>query len=223
MDENVVLGSAPGMGPWWGAPPGKELPESEIEEFVESVFYKDEVREDYNYALLIDGVDRTADLERCLEESGYTQPEYGLDPSEMAAMQRAQADATNEWVACARENGYPTLEDVTPTDDGVLPVRLPFSTTEEAFRALLAVCPNWDRERAEAEADGTELPPDWVSAPAPDINFEEPERSDDPAAEAANQDHWNRLHDILWEEASNFWTERNGQLADSASDGDQEE
>jgi hypothetical protein len=214
MDEHVVLGSAPGLGPWWGAPPGKDLPESEVNEFVESVFYKDEVREDYNFALMIDGVDRTADLERCTEESDYTRPEYALDPSEMAAMTRAQADATNEWVACARENGYPALKDVTPTDEGVEPVRLPFSTTEEAFRTLLAACPNWDRELAEAQANGTELPSEWESAPTPDINFEEPERSEDPDEDAVVQAHWDRLHEILWEEASAFWTEWAGQSGD---------
>jgi hypothetical protein len=224
-DENVVLGSAPGMGPWWGAPPGQDLPESAVHEFVESVFLKDEVREDYDYALLIDGVDRVADLKRCLEETEYTKPIGAMEPGEFAVLVRAQADATNDWVACARENGYPALKDVTPTEGGVDAVRLPFSTSEEALRALLVACPNWDREAAEAQAYGGELPSDWESGPQPDINFEEPTHEIGSPEREADSAHWDRLHEILWEESSAFWTEwganqSSGTLPD---DGDQEE
>jgi hypothetical protein len=93
------------------------------------------------YGVVVDGVDRSASFKECRTSIAYTEPWR----SEETGFRRAQvmAEITNTWTACAREEGFPTLPDVTATksDDSWPQVELPIETDPAALRALLAACP----------------------------------------------------------------------------------
>jgi hypothetical protein len=106
-------------------------------------------------ALIVNGVDRTADLRRCLASSGYTEPvvDEVLVAQTQDRMNRLMAGETNDFLACARENGYPTLPDVSapPVEPGGDPIDsapqaaiLPLSMTVDDLRALLEACRPYD-------------------------------------------------------------------------------
>jgi hypothetical protein len=145
------------------------------------------------YWLSVDGVDRSEDFRRCCEESGYIAPESNADPAETLEQIQVAAEATNEWIACASDNGLSNLFNVgvTTVDEGVWPtVELTLKMTLEELRSLLDVCPNFDEEQARRLASGEDLGPDFVAEPDPYIVIELPEDSADNA-------HWKELNDLL--------------------------
>ncbi|MDR3359634.1 MAG: hypothetical protein LBO20_03090 [Bifidobacteriaceae bacterium] len=100
--------------------------------------------------LIIGDDDRTELFVTCLEESGYTQPEYHTDPAEEIKDKQASLEATNKWIACAREHGFPDTADPAPAKADEYQTRpmalLPGDITEPELRALLKECPNFDVE-----------------------------------------------------------------------------
>ncbi|MCL1898397.1 MAG: hypothetical protein FWG16_06205 [Micrococcales bacterium] len=107
------------------------------------------------YLLFIGDKDYSEVFNHCVEETGYTPPvDEPMDPAEELAVKRRNASAGAEWARCARENGFPWISDPDPpVADGMKTwgqVWLPFETTVEELSALLALCPNFDREAQEA-------------------------------------------------------------------------
>jgi hypothetical protein len=161
----------------------------------------------YEYGLEIDGVDHSDTFKACREETGYVSPTGELaDPAEEARARQLVAESTNVWVACARENGYPDMPDVAAGEaDNWLTspsVVIPLDTTPEELRGLLAVCPNFDPERAEAQESG-EATGEVATDFQPVVVAETPPLGDT-AAEAKYQE----LETILGEAEQAFYEER---------------
>ncbi|MDR1294813.1 MAG: hypothetical protein LBK59_07635 [Bifidobacteriaceae bacterium] len=166
------------------------------------------------YGLVVDGVDHTAQYQQCHESSGYVQPEYPRDPAEEAKQRQASVDATNEWIACARENGYPDLADVqvSSTEPDQWPqATLPLSTTADQLRALLEVCPNFDEDQAREMMSGEATTQDWTVQPS--IGFEQPSSDDADSDSDAQFNHLSELVEILYEKQQAFYESQ----ADSGS------
>jgi hypothetical protein len=110
------------------------------------------------YRLWIDGADHSDDLRECHEPTGYAEPEAWADPAANLLMHQTIADATNAWIACARENGLPDLPDLTVTPPGSDPmalppqIGLPLSMTPDFLSTLLAACPPVNPDRLAWEA-----------------------------------------------------------------------
>jgi hypothetical protein len=164
------------------------------------------------YGLVVDGVDHTAAFEKCHTSSGYTQPEYQSDPAEELRMKQQIVDATNPWIACARENGLPDLVDLTASaDQEEWPTaELPSDMTVEELRALLEACPAFDEEQAR-----TQMQPDFDGAnwkPDPSLSIALPPGFDtnewdanDPAIKL-----WEELNTVLYEKQSEFYSSLEG-------------
>ncbi|MDR0432277.1 MAG: hypothetical protein LBH48_03070 [Bifidobacteriaceae bacterium] len=110
-------------------------------------------------ALWVDGVDKSAVWAGCLESSGYTppSPESDTDPGELLRGSQRQADAANDWIRCARENGLENLADVTADDSGMAPgphVVVPLSTPPDLLRSVVAECPTFSEEMLRRTFEG---------------------------------------------------------------------
>jgi hypothetical protein len=94
---------------------------------------------------LIDGgVDKSAALQQCIKESGYFMPAPVFDKREEEVDKVKMADASNEWAACARQNGFPGIKDTGYEVDNwkTRPQALvPGSIEPAQLEALLDVCP----------------------------------------------------------------------------------
>lgn len=163
------------------------------------------------FGLLVDGVDYSADFERCFTESSYSEPDFRLNPAEQERQIQGVLDATNTWIACARENGYPDLSDVAASseDPDYYPnVELPSTITEEALRALLDACPNFDAEAwgemLDAQSTGTMTEANIPTDPA--ISIAQPPESMN--GDAAATERWEKLNEILWEKQAEFYESR---------------
>jgi hypothetical protein len=97
--------------------------------------------------LFIGDADHSPALANCLRQTGYSGPVY---PDETTAeLQRRQrlAEVGADWADCARQNGYPQVDDPGPASaDGPEPaVILPGEITESELAILLAACPAVDQ------------------------------------------------------------------------------
>jgi len=142
--------------------------------------------------LWVDRVDRTSSYVQCLNTTKYDElAAWGvsmqIDPAEI----QRQVDGNNKWTACARENGWPDIQDsVMPLDiqhAGNPVVVLPTTMTEDQLRALLDACPNFDPEKQDMLNDwwathaasssgstgGSEDYPEGY-LPDPNLSFSEP-------------------------------------------------
>jgi hypothetical protein len=111
--------------------------------------------------LLIDGGDYSSVYATCLDSSRYSanvamsdDPIPPMDPADL----RAQVEANNRWASCARDHGWPSVKDsVMPTNltnwEDYPKVSLSQDISDAQLRQLLADCPNFDVERAQANAD----------------------------------------------------------------------
>ena len=127
--------------------------------------------------LFIGDSDYTDIYQSCLSLWPYTYPERD-DPSDELLQKIAVAEATNDWIDCAREHGYPDLVDVragaadsfmtTPT------ALLPTDISDNDLKALLAACPNYDVDSHRAEfSESDPLSAGWTSEIAdPSIGFD---------------------------------------------------
>ncbi|MDR1441105.1 MAG: hypothetical protein LBJ02_01720 [Bifidobacteriaceae bacterium] len=90
--------------------------------------------------------DLAADLGELLEGD--------LEPAHEMAFKQLELDATVKWINCARKNGYPNMKDPGPLVADQYATKptavLPRDITEDAFRALLAACPNFNEQAHEA-------------------------------------------------------------------------
>ena len=109
----------------------------------------------YQPYLVIGETDHTAVFTQCLTQTGYVEQVWrGETQAEELERKMPIAESGTRWAACARENGYPQVKDPDPpVPDGwvTMPlVVLPGTITATDLRALLAQCPNFDLEAAEA-------------------------------------------------------------------------
>ncbi|MDR1633579.1 MAG: hypothetical protein LBS27_01360 [Bifidobacteriaceae bacterium] len=174
--------------------------------------------------LIVGETDYTQAFVKCLDQSDYTGPVYKIDPAEELRQKTLVAEASTEWAKCARENGFPNIKDPDPpkadewaTNPSVL---LPGDITEQALRDLLAVCPNFDAEKAKAldeayaalQGDPSVSEEDWAKIDEefgyvePSIDFDVPGRND-PNAEMdeATQERMQKLREVLWEEQQAYY------------------
>ena len=189
--------------------------------------------------LWIDRVDRTSSYVQCLNSSGYSEAAaWGISTQVDPAQLQQQIDANNQWTACARENGWPDIQDsVMPADiqHASNPVVvLPTTMTEDQLRALLDACPNFDADKQDmlnnwwathaAPAGGStggpeEYPPGYL--PDPNLSFTENPTSVAIPAEAptgdTEEDHLTRLNMILYEAQIMY----NNQMHDQTGNPDQ--
>jgi hypothetical protein len=180
--------------------------------------------------LVMDGIDYSPDWSRCLTESGYTEPEFLVDPAvELAEKQRA-FEGTLEWIKCARQNGYPDMADPLPakvdrfatTPTAVLPV----NTSEAELRALLAQCPAFDEEAFIAQMEAVEALGDHPDGdllqetilanqpPRIEIGFDVPGWDGTTTPIDLPQSEWDRLShldDVIREAQMEAYAERSGQ------------
>jgi hypothetical protein len=162
--------------------------------------------------LFVDGQDHTETWTRCLDTSGYVDPWFTpLDPAAELQTKRRHADATNAWIACAREHGMPELEDVTPVVDGgaTYPrVEIPLTTTPDALRALVEACPHFDEDQAKRRSEpGFDTEND---VPDPTIEVQlPPEPTASTAPNGADQSdearRYSELQAILWDPITQFF------------------
>ncbi|MDR0990122.1 MAG: hypothetical protein LBL92_01965 [Propionibacteriaceae bacterium] len=111
---------------------------------------------DNNAILEVDGVDHTEAWVQCYDTSGYSMTNIltgGILDSQLGVdMMQLMVESSNQWAACARENGFPETKDAVMTtqfDFSQIPTALlPTSMTAEQLEALLQVCPNFDAEQA---------------------------------------------------------------------------
>jgi hypothetical protein len=185
-----VIVFMPGQGGSWAGKSGEFSA-------ADDAFYAEHRNDDY--VLLIDGVDHAATLESCHKESGYTVPGRATTDSEELTEKQEIIDATNPWIACARENGMPNLEYLTAVADewATYPKAvIPLSTTAEELRALLEACPNFDEDMTERsmqpgfnwESDHVRSPTIWI----------------DDAVDPTDP-HYLELYEVLWEKDRDFW------------------
>ncbi|MDR2379640.1 MAG: hypothetical protein LBE08_00430 [Bifidobacteriaceae bacterium] len=176
--------------------------------------------------LIIGETDYTEAFARCLDESGYTQPVYHVDPAQELRDKQLVAQASTEWAECAREHGFPDLKDPDPpvADEYVTypSIILPNDITEEALRALLEACPNFDEEKMRAyDAAVAAMPEDaseddWyklseqynVTSPSIEFDWEAlsaySSETIDPATQA-ELERMNRLSEIIWEKQNAYY------------------
>jgi hypothetical protein len=219
--HEVLFVFANGFG---GAHPGSS---GEINPDVESAFWNDHSSNaaggEIQPALMVDGVDESATWASCLEDSGYTDPQIDQpagDPAEELKAKQQMADATNEWIACARENGLPDLVDVSATADGwttVPEAQIPLSMTPDALRTLLGACPNFDEEQARAMMNPDFDPEaDWHYNPSVTVKLP-PEMSDPgytpDATESDALKRFEALQSVLTERANAFYEENAPDIA----------
>ncbi|MDR1152865.1 MAG: hypothetical protein LBK72_10435 [Bifidobacteriaceae bacterium] len=203
-DGHKVMERVPdtGDGGWVGI--SGEVPVEDQEAFA---------ADNTSYGLVVDGMDRSTDFERCHLESGYTAPQIMADPADELAQKQAQAEATNAWIACAREHGYPDLADVTAVVDNwsTQPTAmLPSDITEQALRTLLAACPSFDVDKAKDafDPDTPSLPgeftPPMIHVPLPG---EAPDgtMAGESAVGDATMEKYTLLNDIILEDNNAFW------------------
>ena len=106
--------------------------------------------------LILDGVDHSQAYGQCLEQTGYDFIEAMGEVRSDPELNVKQVKANNDWAACARDNGFPAIED-TEMPMGAeqpQPVLLPGSITPDQLRALLVECPNFRK-------DTVDQAPDW--------------------------------------------------------------
>jgi len=104
--------------------------------------------------LEIDGINYTDAWSNCFTQTGYSfaavmegimSSPYGQD------LFRLLVDSSNQWAACARNNGFPDTKDaVMPTESDMSEVPaalLAASITEPQLRELLNKCPHFNAEQ----------------------------------------------------------------------------
>ncbi|MDR1187458.1 MAG: hypothetical protein LBK95_08380 [Bifidobacteriaceae bacterium] len=178
--------------------------------------------------LVIGPTDHTEALVKCLEETGYTQPEYVPDAEEELAAKQADLEVTIAWAECARQHGVTEVVDPQPpkadrhmTQPTAL---LPTGITAQQLQSLLEDCPSFDhapfeaRDVAEAELgpDATQEQIDELYATfpiaQPQIGFDAPGFNGDvgvePDPELAAK--LGPLMEMLARPGMEYWAEKEG-------------
>jgi hypothetical protein len=178
------------------------LPQEQIDAFL--------MQTEPAYALNVDGTDHSDAYRACYEQSGYTEPAFQSDPAQVLESKQELAESTNDWIACARENGYPQLADVTPSTilDVWPTAELPLTITPVALRNLLQDCPNFNEQLAWQQLSSEAYDDRWK--PDPSISFALPggpsglsSHPDDPDTVRLRE-----LTAILYEKQELFWRDQ---------------
>jgi hypothetical protein len=179
--------------------------------------------------LIVGLTDHTAALVKCLEATGYTEPDYVRDPEGELAEKRAVLEVTLAWADCARQHGItevidpqpPQADQYTTTPTALLPTDL----TAQRLTALLRECPNFDPSQFEArdvaEAELGEEPSQeeidelYAAFPVaqPQIGFNAPGFDGDARAEPDPElaAKLNPLFDLLTRPSMEYWAAKEGQ------------
>jgi hypothetical protein len=100
--------------------------------------------------LFIGEEDYSEPFAECLAKTRYREPVYEEDPRQELVFKERQLEATLDWVKCARNNGYPSIEDPSPPQAdnwSTQPMALlPGDLTADEVRKLLDNCPNFDQQ-----------------------------------------------------------------------------
>ena len=164
--------------------------------------------------LFIGEEDHTEAFVKCIDQTGFTPPQYQADPAEELKQKQIVAKANAEWTECARGNGLPGIKDPDPPKvdnwETYPTVVLPSTITEAQLRALLEACPSFDRKAQEEYDKQFESPgndpakiPDPPAQPQisidypPDLNWE---NTDDPVLKRLTA-----LEEILHAEQMDYW------------------
>lgn len=95
--------------------------------------------------LLAGGTDYTEQYVQCANTIDYEPPTHPQIPEQELAWKTAVATASNNWVACARDNGHPYLSDVDPPvadNFKTQPVALlPITISPAQVKLLIEACP----------------------------------------------------------------------------------
>jgi len=177
-------------------------------------------------ALIIDGIDHSDAYVQCLATSGYNPWAKTVadwpDQAEIAL----QVQGNNTWAACVRENGWPGIEDsVMPTtiDAETQPyVFLPSTMTEDQLRQLLEACPNFNLDMQKQLDDWRQFNPSNSYPdgylPDPSITFGLPGTGStaSPSVTPEDQDHLDRLYEILHEQSNAYEQEQKEKAQEEA-------
>jgi hypothetical protein len=166
------------------------------------------------YGLEVDGADYSDEFANCVEASGYAPNSIGDSVREELVAKQALAAVTNDWLACARDNGYPDWDDVPvgKADNWLTSPSaiIPLSTTADELKDLLAACPNFDEATAELIEDPEfDWDSDFAAHPAVDIEPPGP-----PSGEELGQTgqdeyaHYQELIDVLSAAERDYYEER---------------
>ncbi|MDR1442217.1 MAG: hypothetical protein LBJ02_07520, partial [Bifidobacteriaceae bacterium] len=153
------------------------------------------------YSVEIDGVDHSDTYNQCVSSTGYEEPAPDrTDPAAEIAQKQALAEVTNDWIKCARQNGFPGLADAeVPRADGFTTspmALLPLTISEAELRGLIAACPVFNAERAQCALEPPEI---GECEPNPLIGFVDP-GAPDAALTPEQQTTAEALEAVLWDE-----------------------
>jgi hypothetical protein len=184
-------------------------------------------------ALWVDGVDYTETWTLCLESSGYTNPTGYLeqDPGELLAFSQGRADAANDWMVCAREQGLPGLVDAKADASGMAPgphAEIPFATDSALLRTVVQACPIFSEDYFRRLLEGDPTLDDDVEAGRikadPLVLVEQPDglQDDDYDFESEEGRHYLELGEILYADERAFEEKYGREQAqrNAAGDGD---
>ena len=172
--------------------------------------------------LMLDGIDYTVAYTVCLERSGYDSKAAWGSTSKDSLLLSKKVEANNLWAECARNHGWPMVEDsAIPEDpdwDDWPMVYLPVTITEKELKKLLNSCPNFDPTHQDAlnqwwhtDYSGG-YPPEYL--PDPSIDFFLPSLqgvAEDAQPTKEEQDALDKignLYAILGEKAAQYWQDR---------------
>jgi hypothetical protein len=136
--------------------PGGEIDQATHDAFMDVAV--DPLTSELAPSLWVDGADHSGPWTECLSSSGYTNPTgVSADPGELLRGAQRQADAANEWIACAREHGLESLADVTADADigGIgAHVEIPLTTDPVLLQTVVEACPTFSEEYLGRVMDG---------------------------------------------------------------------
>jgi len=122
--------------------------------------------------LIVGSVDYTEEFASCLVQTGYEQPVSTGDTGFAEASTEEYIRVTNEWAACARENGLPEIEDVQPARSGEAPndvsLLLNVGTAPDVLRMVLKACPNFDQEAIDSWPERQQSYEPWIMVNIPE-------------------------------------------------------
>jgi hypothetical protein len=167
------------------------------------------------YGLEVDGVDYSEVFGECIEASGYAPSSGDTNVRSELVAKQALAGITNDWLTCARENGYPDWADVEAgkADSWVTSPTwfIPLSMSTDELRELLVSCPNFDEETAERLEDTAfNWDADFAAHPAIQVEPPPPPSIGGETDLAAQDDyaHYQELVAVLGEAESEFYARR---------------
>jgi hypothetical protein len=173
--------------------------------------------------LMLDGVDYTVAYTICLERSGYDSHAAWGTLSMDSFLVLKQVEANNLWADCARNHGWPMVEDSEAVEDPDVKdwpmVSLPVTITEKELRSLLGSCPNFDPQSQEAlnqwwhtDSSGG-YPDDYLPDPSvdffiPSLKGSTKQNAVPTPEEQEALDNITNLYTILNEKSAQYWQTR---------------